>query len=185
MAGATVRSTRPFRYEDLKEMPDDGYGREVIGGSLVVTPAPLGRHQLAVSRLLGPLSMAGTAATIVLPAPYDWRLPGGDSVQPDLVVVGRADFDPDGPLPGSATPLLVVEVLSPSNPDQDRLMKRALYESHGVPAYWLVDPARPNLVELRLVGSRYEVRADASGAESTFSTDWPYAFSLELAELTR
>lgn len=82
---------------------------------------------------------------MALVAPYDWQLPSGDCVEPDLVVIPRPDFDPDGPLGAGAVPRLVVEILSPSNANQDRLLKRALYESLGVPAYWLVDPRVPSI----------------------------------------
>jgi Uma2 family endonuclease len=35
--------------------------------------------------------------------------------------------------------LLVAEVLSPSNPRQDRFTKRRRYQEAGVPLYWVVD----------------------------------------------
>ena len=163
-------------------MPDDGYRREVIGGSLLVTPAPFGRHQLVVLRLAFALEAAKAPDILVLPAPYDWRLPSGDSVQPDVMVITRTDFDPDGPLPATATPLLVVEVLSPSNPDQDRLVKRVLYESLGVPGYWIVDPGRPSLLALRLREGRYEVEGDVVGSE-TFVAAWPFDLRVTPADL--
>ncbi|MGH9067866.1 MAG: Uma2 family endonuclease [Acidimicrobiales bacterium] len=71
-------------------------------------------------------------------------------------------------MPPSATPLLVVDVLSPSNPDQDRLLKRALYESLGVPAYWIVVPQVPLLLALRIQRGRYEV-----AGEEAFTTPGP------------
>jgi Uma2 family endonuclease len=42
---------RAFTYEDLADMPDDGYRREIIGGSLIVTPAPTGGHQRVTGKL--------------------------------------------------------------------------------------------------------------------------------------
>jgi Uma2 family endonuclease len=99
------------------------------------------------------------------------------------VLVFRAeDFDLDGPLPDSAVPLLVVEVLSPSNPEQDRAVKRALYERLGVPAYWIVDPMVPSLLALRLVDGRYVVEGQVAG-ESVFATDWPFPVTVVPADL--
>ncbi|MGH9065937.1 MAG: Uma2 family endonuclease [Acidimicrobiales bacterium] len=184
MADVTTRPARAFTYNDLEDMPDDGYKREIIGGTLLVTPAPFGRHQRAVLRLAAVLLGAETPEARVLPAPYDWRLQSGDSVEPDVLVIRRDDFDPDGPLPASATPLLVVEVLSPSNPDQDRLVKRALYESLGVPAYWIVAPQAPALLALRLQGGRYEVEAEVAGDEC-FTTGWPFSLRIVPSELVR
>jgi Uma2 family endonuclease len=115
-------------------------------------------------------------------APYDWELPDGGSVQPDVMVIRREDFDPEGPLPASATPLLVVEVLSPSNAPQDRTLKRELYERLHVPAYWIVDPAIPSLLALRLIDDRYEIQAEST---EVVETEWPYPISLSVANLGR
>lgn len=107
----TEDPARPFTLADLDAAPDDGRRWELIAGSLVVTPTPFGAHQLCAGRLYRTLEDARTARTLVLPAPYDWRVVAtGESFQPDLLVIRRSDFDPDGPL--GATPLLVVEVLS-------------------------------------------------------------------------
>jgi hypothetical protein len=53
------------------------------------------------------LRAAETGGTMAMVAPYDWKLPDGGSVQPDVMVISREDFDPAGPLPPSAVPLLV------------------------------------------------------------------------------
>jgi len=92
-------------------------------------------------------------------APYDWKLLDGGNVQPDMMVIRREDFDPDGPFPVSAAPVLVVEVLSPSNPAQDQMLKRDLYPRLGVPACWIVDPS------------------------GTLHTDWPLPLDLTLTDL--
>ncbi|HWG73951.1 MAG TPA: Uma2 family endonuclease [Acidimicrobiales bacterium] len=174
--------TRPFTYEDLEGMPDDGYRREIIGGSLIVTPARAGGHQRVAGKLYASLQAAETVETMAMVAPYDWKLFDGGSVQPDVMVIRRPDFDPSGPLPASAVPLLVVEVLSRSNSAQDRILKRDLYQRLGVPAYWLVEPCEPVLMSLRLADGRYEVEAETSGV---FRTDWPFPIEIAIAELAR
>lgn len=173
---------RPFTYEDLEAMPDDGYRREIIGGSLVVTPAPGGGHQRVALNLALVLRAAEAEETMVMVAPYDWKLPDGGSVQPDLMVIARADFDPSGPLQATAVPMLVVEVLSPSNPAQDRMLKRDLYERLGVPAYWIVDPAGPSLTVLRLVNGRYEVEFEGT---DSYRFERPFPADLRLPDLSR
>ena len=47
----TVRQAGAFSYEDLEDAPYNGYRREIIGGSLIVTRAPNFRHQLVSARL--------------------------------------------------------------------------------------------------------------------------------------
>ncbi|MDQ2727841.1 MAG: Uma2 family endonuclease [Actinomycetota bacterium] len=182
MAVEMTQQAVPFTYDDLEGMPDDGYRREIIGGSLIVTPSPAGGHQRVTGNLFALLRASETADSMAMVAPYDWKLPDGGSVVPDVMVIRREDFDRDGPLPISAAPLLVVEVLSPSNVAQDRALKRDLYQRLGVPAYWIVEPSVPSLLALRLVEGRYEVEFDGSG---TFRTDWPFLLDVDLAELAR
>jgi Uma2 family endonuclease len=184
MAVEMAHPARPFTFEDLEGMPEDGYRREIIGGSLIVTPAPSGGHQRVTGNLYVTLRSAETAETMVMVAPYDWKLPDGGSVQPDVMVIRREDFDRSGPLPPSAVPLLVVEVLSPSNPAQDLAVKRSLYERLRVPAYWIVDPEGPSVVALRLVGGVYETETDVSGSD-VLSTEWPFPTEVVADELGR
>jgi Uma2 family endonuclease len=120
---------------------------------------------------------------VAVQAPYDWRhAETTESFQPDVVVVRRADLDLHGPL--RATPLLCVEVLSPSRPTLDRMTKRRRYEELGVPGYWIVDPDDPSVTELRLQGKRYDEAETVVGADE-FMTDWPFPVRLVPAELGR
>lgn len=182
MSAVMAQPTRPFTYDDLEDMPDDGYRREIIGGSLIVTPAPNGGHQRLGGGLYAALRSAETPGTMAMVAPYDWKSSDGGTLQPDVMVIRREDFDPAGPLPASAVPLLVVEVLSPSNAAYDRALKRDVYERLGVPAYWIVDPTAPSLLALALVEGRYAVEDETKG---TFRTDWPFPLAVKLAELAR
>lgn len=114
-------------------------------------------------------------------SPFDWRPPTGESFQPDLMVIQFEDFDPDGPL--RHTPMLVVEVLSTSNPAQDRTVKRARYAALGVPNYWIVNPLDPEIVALRLaVSGQYQQVARIAGRR-LFRTDDPYPVGIVPAAL--
>lgn len=182
MTVITTRQAGPFHYLDLEDGPDDCYRREIIGGSLIVTPAPNGGHQLASARLTVILMAAQVPDTLTLAAPFDWRHPDGGLVEPDLLVMRRSDFDHHGPLPPSATPLLVVEILSPANRQYDLAMKRDLYERLEVPAYWVVDPDRPSLLALRWTDGAYRVEAEVF-ADDEFVTDRPFAVRLRPSDL--
>jgi Uma2 family endonuclease len=179
----TKDPAQPFTFADLDAMPDDGRRWELIAGSLVVSPAPFGAHQLCAMELSAALHSARTSDTLVIPAPYDWRIEAtGESFQPDVTVIRRSDFDPGGPL--RATPLLVVEIISPRRETLDRMFKRARYEALGVPAYWIVDPPKRSLTELRLSErGQYTERATVTG-EDAFTTDYPFPISLIPASLS-
>ena len=183
MTVITYRQAGPFEYDDLEDEPCDGYRREIIGGVLIVTPAPNFGHQLASSRLHMALSAAQPQEMVTLAAPFDWRHPDGGVVEPDLLVMWKKDADRHGPLGPDARPLLVVEILSPSNRAYDQAMKRELYERLGVPSYWIVDPDRPSLLALRLAEGLYRSEAEFSGTDE-FSTDAPFPLRFRIADLS-
>ena len=125
---------------DLEAMPDDGRRYELIGGAIVMTPAPGVEHQRVSHRLYSLLQDAWPAMEIVY-APIDLDLPGGQRVQPDLVAVERGRTGPRLSLPVG----LVVEIVSPGSQTNDRVTKRATYAAAGIPTYWIV-----NLIDKRI-----------------------------------
>jgi Uma2 family endonuclease len=48
---AVIATLRPLTYDDLRQMPDDGKRHEVIGGELVVNPAPRRDHRVISANL--------------------------------------------------------------------------------------------------------------------------------------
>ena len=142
--------------EDVWALPDDGNRYEIIDGELLVTAAPVPRHQLVSGRIflvLGPYVDAHGG--VVVYAPLQVRFTGSRVVEPDLLYL-RAEHRHrltaercEGP------PDLVVEISSPSTRARDRLAKRALYESEGVPEYWFVDLENDVIEVYRHDGVRY------------------------------
>jgi len=59
-------------------------------------------------------------------------------------------------------PQLVIEVLSPSNSDDDTIAKKNLYEEYGVPEYWIVSPMSKKVWIYSLVDARYELKHNCS-----------------------
>src|SRR6185503_14466833 len=50
---------------------------------------------------------------------------------------------------------LVVEIVSPDNPERDTREKRADYAEAGILEYWIVDPQEERITVLRLDGDQY------------------------------
>ncbi|MHB8262940.1 MAG: Uma2 family endonuclease [Acidimicrobiales bacterium] len=173
---------KPFTASDLDNMQDDGYRREVIEGRLIVTPSPISEHQGAAHYLDYLLERHRPAGFRVMIAPLDWRPAGGASLQPDLMVIREQDYNPKGFQ--LATPLLVVEILSPSTMIYDKGDKRNCYETLGVPSYWIVDPAAPSLIALHLRDGCYVEVAQVAGSE-TYEADLPYPVAVVPADLVR
>jgi Uma2 family endonuclease len=67
-------------------------------------------------------------------------------------------------------PDLLVEVLSPSHPERDLIVKRDLYARNGVGEYWIVDPADRSVQILKLSGNRYEPAGYRKG-DQALATD--------------
>ncbi len=59
------------------------------------------------------------------------------------------------PIKVQRIPDLLVEILSPSNPDHDLVTKRLVYEACQVTEYWIVYPEEHRVLPLILVDGRY------------------------------
>jgi Uma2 family endonuclease len=121
---------------------------EVIAGVLYEMPSPSTLHQILVMKLilrLGSLIEA-TAKGILVPSPVEVSLPEATTVvQPDLIFVGteRRNIIKQNRIEGA--PDLVVEVLSPSSIRYDRVTKFEVYETSGIPEYWILNPKTQSL----------------------------------------
>jgi Uma2 family endonuclease len=139
-------ATPRFNYGDYLQWDDDERW-ELIDGRPHAMAAPTIPHQRLVGSLYVQLHVQLEGARCeALVAPVDVRLPTGDEpdeaivdvVQPDvLVVCDPSKLDDRG---CRGVPDLVIEVMSPSTADHDRVTKLELYERHGVREYWVVQP---------------------------------------------
>jgi Uma2 family endonuclease len=120
-----------------RALPADGNRYEVLDGALFVTPAPRKVHQLAVTALIVRLAPYVRANGLgeTLPSPADIEFSPRRLVQPDVFVVPKRFRE----WRDITSLLLVIEILSPSTARADRHRKRLIYQSEGVPEYWIVD----------------------------------------------
>ncbi len=131
----------------VRALPDDGKRYEVIDGELFVTPAPTLCHQRAAFELGTLLKsyVATHAIGEVVLSPADVLTAEHVMVQPDVFVAGLVEGRKPASWKDVGTPLLAIEILSPSTARADRQVKRRLYQRKRVPEYWIVD------VDARLV----------------------------------
>ena len=156
----TTARTKRLTFEEWQALPETKQKCEVVDGVLVMPPSPFGEHAWAIQVILGALYpfLAETGLGIALTAPYDVLISREPLRvrQPDILVV-------DGVLTGisrpadltgmphlASPPLLVVEVLSPSNTPRDIEECLADYRSIGVPECWLASFATRTMQVLRL-----------------------------------
>lgn len=171
---------RDLDLEDLLATPADGNRYEVLDGALVMTPPPGTTHQNAVGELFVAIRQAARARGLrTFVAPVAWRIGPGQVPEPDLLVVA-----PEGVTERAITlpPVLVVEVLSPSNRGRDLSEKRRIYAEGGAGWYWIVDPAVPSVTVLRLVDGAYVEDARAEGGQ-VLTVDEPLPLRIVPADL--
>ena len=130
-------------------------------------PGPLGEHQWSIRVIVRQLDPFVTerGLGIVLTAPYDVVIQRDPPRvrQPDVLVVNAELTGISRPtdLVGrrflESPPLLVVEVLSPSNTRRDVAEKLADYRSIGVPECWLARFSARTVEVLRLSGDEVAV----------------------------
>lgn len=141
--------------EDELNLRDDGTRVEVIGGEIVVSPAPVFRH----NRVVKAIGHAMSVATVADPD-FRWEfvqtnelnlVPVKDGCIPDLIIMdGQVaekvdDEDRRQVLPEEVE--AVVEITSPTNAGYDRPprlvqapgTKWSAYAKSGIPFYLLVD----------------------------------------------
>jgi Uma2 family endonuclease len=168
----------------VRALPDDRNRYELVHGELLVSPMPRVWHQEIVLRLMFSLGTYLDAhpvgSLLMAPADISW---GRDDVlvQPDVFVVPLAEART---LEWSSIHylLLVAEVLSPSNPENDRFKKRRQYQETRVPLYWIVD-ADQQYVELWHPDDRFPT---IEREQLVWHPDGAAApFTLPLAELFR
>jgi len=133
---------KKLTYEDYAELPE-GAPYQLIGGELVLTPAPVLYHQRISRRLvlhMGAFVDSHRCGEIFFP-PTDVYLDEHETYQPDIVFVSN---DRKGILQKKrieGAPDLVVEILSPTTARFDLGEKFAAYEKYGVLEYWIIEPA--------------------------------------------
>lgn len=146
-----------FNYQDYLRIPDDKRC-EIIDGELHMTPAPLTRHQKISGRIYEMLGHFVWERQLgeILYAPVDVVLSNEDIVQPDLLFIHKDRLAILTEKNVRGAPDLVIEILSPSNPEWDRENKRKLYEKYGVREYWIVDPDSQSIEILTLTDAGFQ-----------------------------
>ena len=142
-----VKGTRlKMSYEAFLEWVDEGIHAEWVNGEVIVHMPPKRVHQNMVKFLYELLSLFVKLFDLgeVGLAPFEMKLnPDGPAREPDIFFVRKRNLArlTEDRLAGPAD--LIIEVISKSTSNNDRIDKFKEYEGAGVGEYWLVDP-RPD-----------------------------------------
>jgi Uma2 family endonuclease len=126
---------------------DDGY--------IEVLPMPTDKHQ-AISQFifLALLAFIQGIGGKVQYAPLRLQIRDGKHREPDILLVRDAN-DPRRQNRYWLGADLVVEIVSPDDPERDTKVKRGDYAEASIPEYWIVDPQEETITVLRLESDSY------------------------------
>ncbi len=137
---------------------------ELTDGDLEFLPMPSTKHQRLVAYLYRNLSKAlgeGQDGEVLF-APLRIKVAEGKFREPDLVVMLAQNSGRKGEAFWTGADL-VIEVVSPDDPQRDWEQKRLDYAAAGIAEYWIVDPQQRRVMVLTLAGgaSAYAEHQDA------------------------
>lgn len=182
LAAPPVRTTEPA-WDIARLFPDQGQWSEdeylaldtnhlieFSHGIVEVLPIPSDKHQSIVGYLYTVLLVfARQIQGKVLFSPLRVRLWPGKIREPDLIFLASAT-DPRRQNQLWTGADLVVEVISPDDPDRDLVTKRREYAQAGIPEYWIVDPRTETILVLHLDGASYGERRFGRGEQAISAT---------------
>jgi Uma2 family endonuclease len=163
----TLSTTRMTAAEFL-ELPEDPdkVRYELVHGEVTVSPSPNLEHGYASARLLTLLTNHVVEHDLgCVIADIDTHFTDEDVRRPDIFYFTRARMGVMGDKYVEQPPDLCVEILSPSNPLSDLEDKFKLYQDCGVPAYWIVDPAKRRIDGFVLLAGAYKPAGKGKGSD--------------------
>ncbi|MCC6545426.1 MAG: Uma2 family endonuclease [Nitrospirae bacterium] len=178
-----LRQKVKLTYNEYFNLPDEKR-YELMDGDLYMVPAPDFYHQIVSRNIEFALwsfvkkKMLGE----VVDAPVDVVLSEEDVLQPDIIYISNERRGIVTEKNVSGPPDLVIEILSPSTKERDRLVKRSLYALHGVKEYWIVDPAAQSIEVMHLINKVFDLYGIFS-LEDTLTSPLIEGFLLPLKEV--
>ena len=188
----TTTGTKRLTFDEWQAMPETKQRCEVVDAVLAMPPGPMGEHPWIADEILMRLRpfVIAEGLGIALSSPYDVLIQQEPlrARQPDLLVVNveltgiarPADLvgRPFLELP----PLLVFEVLSPSNTHREIEERLADYRSIGVPECWLASFPSQSIEVLRLTADA-AITVTTYGMGDTLRSKALPGFSLPVADV--
>lgn len=134
-------SVAPLTFAEFEQLPDPPQGwYELHHGELVAVPPPVQKHK-RVQRNLRQLLESGLTGNLVVNEEVGFRTGNSDYRIVDLGIVPAELWNTTDDYLNRA-PLLVAEVLSPSNRASELLDREQVCFENGCREFWVIDPER-------------------------------------------
>lgn len=163
-------------YLQYNDGTDNKY--ELVNGKLKIMPTASGIHALILHLLFKILEQEIDRIKQqwrVMPATVGVRTAINKSRIPDLVILSENQCQEIREMTTAvldSPPLLVVEIVSPGNTDDDYRYKRSEYAVREIPEYWIINPEAKKISVLLLVSGFYEV-TEFTGGQKIKSSLFP------------
>lgn len=167
-------------YDDYASF-HDGHRYELVNGKLeLMSPSPSTIHQAISFEIQKRIADSCKEDVLIFNAPIDVILSQKEVRQPDLVILRKSQLHLLSKRGIEGAPDIVVEILSPSTMNRDKLTKMKSYAYHGIPEYWIVDPISEVLELYHLHDEKYELLQSFSKLDPIVSSILPCAqFSMQ------
>lgn len=155
---------------------------EFTDGYIEVLPMPTDKHQAILEYLYITLrAFVRSRGGVVRVAALRVQVRPGMYREPDLIVLRDAG-DPRRENRVWHGADLVIEIVSPDNPDRDLVEKRRDYAAAHIPEYWIADPRVETITVLRLEGDGY-VEHGVFGRDAQATSALLPDFSVEVSAI--
>lgn len=167
---------RIYTIDDIYALPD-GQRAELIDGRMYMMAPPRRIHQEIVSQLtkvIGQYIDAHDDKCKVYPAPFAVFLNQDalNYVEPDISVI--CDMDKLDEYGCNGAPDWIIEITSPTNPQNDYGVKLFKYRTAGVREYWIVNPQKNTVMV-------YDLENEKKSNQYTFEDDVPVCIYEDLS----
>lgn len=159
---------RIYTIKDIYALPD-GQRAELIDGQMYMMAPPNTNHQrisYALARRISDYIDKKNGGCEVFLAPFAVFLNQDDKnyVEPDIsVICDKHKLDENG---CNGAPDWIIEVTSPSNPQNDYGIKLFKYRTAGVREYWIVNPQKQSVMV-------YDLEKTEKSNQYSFNEDIP------------
>ena len=142
-----------YTYSDYKNWKEDW---ELVNGyPFQMLPSASYKHSRIQSRLITQSSNCidrNSNCNCEVFNELDWKINEDTVIRPNIMIVCGSPKNDFLEMP----PVLVIEILSPSNAKTDRVIKFQLYQENGVQYYLMVDPLKEKVEVFELIDNKYK-----------------------------
>ncbi len=170
-----LHQEKTYTIEDIYALPD-GQRAELIDGQMYMMAPPTTTHQrisYAIARKISDYIDSRSGSCEVFLAPFAVFLSKDDRnyVEPDVsVICDKSKLDEKG---FNGAPDWIIEVTSPSNPQNDYGIKLFKYRTAGVREYWIVNPQKNSVMV-------YDLEEEKKSNQYSFDDEIPVCIYADL-----